>query len=129
MDRFEDRMRMAVYCKGGIGKSTITSNLSYSLSKKGYKVVQIGCDPKCDSTRPLLNGRYQRTVTEYIRELPPSKRRLEDIVSAGSNGVLCIEAGGPRPGTGCAGKGIISMFSTLEKMGAGRLESDGHRQL
>ena len=119
-----DHMRIAVYGKGGIGKSTITSNLSYSLSKKGYKVVQIGCDPKCDSTRPLLKGRYQRTVTEYIRDVPPSKRVLGDIVNEGSNGILCIEAGGPKPGSGCAGKGIISMFSTLEKMGAGNLGSD-----
>ena len=110
-------MRIAVYGKGGIGKSTITSNLSYSLSRMGHKVIQIGCDPKCDSTRPLLKGRYQTTVTEYMRDVPPSKRRMEDIVSEGSNGILCIEAGGPSPGTGCAGKGIISMFSTLEKMG------------
>ena len=110
-------MRIAVYGKGGIGKSTITSNLSYSLSRMDHKVIQIGCDPKCDSTRPLLKGRYQTTVTEYMRDVPPSKRRMEDIVSEGSNGILCIEAGGPSPGTGCAGKGIISMFSTLEKMG------------
>ncbi len=110
-------MRIAVYGKGGIGKSTITSNISYSLSKMGLKVIQIGCDPKCDSTKPLLRGRYQTTVTEYMRDVPPLKRRMEDIVSKGSNGILCIEAGGPSPGTGCAGKGIISMFSTLEKMG------------
>ena len=117
-------MRIAVYGKGGIGKSTITSNLSYALSKKGYKVVQIGCDPKCDSTRPLLKGRYQTTVTEYMRDTPPSKRRMEDIVSEGSNGILCIEAGGPSPGTGCAGKGIISMFATLEKMGLDDMKYD-----
>ncbi|MBQ3685304.1 MAG: AAA family ATPase [Candidatus Methanomethylophilaceae archaeon] len=117
-------MKIAIYGKGGIGKSTIASNLSYSLSKKGYRVVQIGCDPKSDSTRPLLKGRHQRTVTEYIRTVPPSKRALGDIVIEGSNGVMCIEAGGPKPGTGCAGKGIISMFSTLERMGAGGLGSD-----
>ena len=117
-------MRIAVYGKGGIGKSTITSNLSYTLSGMGYEVVQIGCDPKCDSTKPLLKGKCQSTVTEYIRETAPSKRRLQDIVIEGSNGVLCIEAGGPRPGTGCAGKGIISMFSTLDKMGAHDIGSD-----
>lgn len=117
-------MRVAVYGKGGIGKSTIASNISFSLSERGRKVIQIGCDPKCDSTKPLLKGRYQRTVTEYIRDVPPSKRRIEDIVSEGSNGILCIEAGGPSPGTGCAGKGIISMFSTLEKMGVDAMSAD-----
>jgi len=117
-------MRIAVYGKGGIGKSTIVSNISYSLSAMGNRVIQIGCDPKCDSTKPLLKGRYQRTVTQYIRDVPPSKRRMEDIVSEGSNGTLCIEAGGPSPGTGCAGKGIISMFSTLEKMGMDGMSAD-----
>lgn len=117
-------MRVAVYGKGGIGKSTVTSNISYSLSEAGSKVIQIGCDPKCDSTKPLLKGRYQRTVTQYIRDVPPSKRRIEDIMSEGSNGILCIEAGGPSPGTGCAGKGIISMFSTLEKMGVDSMSAD-----
>ena len=117
-------MRVAVYGKGGIGKSTIASNISFSLAEKGNRVIQIGCDPKCDSTKPLLKGRYQRTVTQYIRDVPPSKRRIEDIVSEGSNGVLCIEAGGPSPGTGCAGKGIISMFSTLEKMGVDAMSAD-----
>ena len=117
-------MRIAVYGKGGIGKSTVTSNLSYCLSKKGHRVMQIGCDPKCDSTRPLLKGRFQTTVTRYIRDTPPSKRRLEDIVAEGTDGILCVEAGGPRPGTGCAGKGIISMFSTLERMGVDSLGTD-----
>ncbi len=117
-------MRVAVYGKGGIGKSTIASNISYSLSVTGHKVIQIGCDPKCDSTKPLLKGRNQRTVTQYIRDVPPSKRGIGDIVSEGSNGILCIEAGGPIPGTGCAGKGIVSMFSTLEKMGMADMSAD-----
>ncbi len=116
--------RIAVYGKGGIGKSTVTSNLSFSLSRKGLKVLQVGCDPKCDSTRPLLHGRMQTTVTEYMRAVPPSRRRLDDIVRKGSGGILCVEAGGPSPGVGCAGKGIVGMFSTLERMDWNSLNTD-----
>ena len=117
-------MRIAIYGKGGIGKSTVASNLSYTISKKGHRVLQIGCDPKSDSTRALLKGKVQTTVTEYMRNVPPSQRRLDDIVNIGSNGVMCIEAGGPKPGVGCAGKGIVGMFQTLEKMDCSSLEAD-----
>ncbi len=117
-------MRIAIYGKGGIGKSTVTSNLSYSLTRVRKRVLQIGCDPKADSTRPLLNGKVQMTVTEYMRKVPPSKRSLEDIVNIGSGGVMCIEAGGPRPGVGCAGKGIVGMFQTLEKIDVSSLNPD-----
>ena len=117
-------MRIAVYGKGGIGKSTIASNLSYAISKKGHRVLQIGCDPKSDSTRALLKGKVQTTVTEYMRQVPPSKRKLEDIVNIGSEGVMCIEAGGPKPGVGCAGKGIVGMFQTLERMDYSSLGAD-----
>ena len=117
-------MRVAIYGKGGIGKSTMASNISYSMSAKGHKVLQIGCDPKADSTRSLLKGKVQTTVTEYMRDTPPSKRKLDDIVNIGSNGVLCIEAGGPKPGVGCAGKGIVGMFQTLERMDYSSLGTD-----
>ncbi len=116
-------MRIAIYGKGGIGKSTISSNLSFSLSSLGKKVLQIGCDPKADSTRSLLKGKAQRTVTEYMMDVPPSRRDLKDVVNIGAGGVMCIEAGGPRPGVGCAGKGIVGMFQTLSKMD---VESLGH---
>ena len=110
-------IQLAVYGKGGIGKSTISSNLSYALSLKGVKVLQVGCDPKHDSTRNLMDGKSQQTVLEYIRDTPPAERRASDIIIRGVNGIGCVEAGGPEPGIGCAGRGILSTFDTLEKMG------------
>jgi nitrogenase iron protein NifH len=117
-------IQIAIYGKGGIGKSTVSSNISYSLSKKGKKVIQIGCDPKHDSTRALLAGKEQSTVLNYIRITPPYDRRLEDIVLDGVNGIKCVEAGGPEPGIGCAGRGILSTFDTLKKLGLDDLEFD-----
>lgn len=108
-------VRIAVYGKGGIGKSTVSSNLSYSLSMMGRRVLQIGCDPKHDSTRLLTD--QCTTVLNYIQDTPPQQWSLDDIVSLGSGDVGCIEAGGPQPGIGCAGKGILTMFQTLEKLG------------
>ena len=110
----------AVYGKGGIGKSTVSSNLAYVLGSRGEKVTLIGCDPKHDSTRSLLSGKALRTVVGYLAETAPQDRRLEDVSAVGDEGVLCIEAGGPDPGIGCAGKGIIMMFQALEAMGADR---------
>ncbi len=117
-------IRVAVYGKGGIGKSTISGNLSYSLADSGLKVVHIGCDPKHDSTRLLIGGTVQNTVLDYMREVPPSKRSISDIVTIGSKGVVCLEAGGPMPGVGCAGKGITAMFNTLENLGFQNVERD-----
>ncbi|MBR2255061.1 MAG: AAA family ATPase [Candidatus Methanomethylophilaceae archaeon] len=117
-------MKVAIYGKGGIGKSTVASNLSYSFAGMGRRVLQIGCDPKADSTRSLLGGSVPNTVTRYMRDVPPSKRSLGDIVCTGSNGVMCVEVGGPRPGVGCAGKGIIGMFQTLEQLDYRSLRPD-----
>ncbi|TQS78928.1 MAG: hypothetical protein A3Q59_01045 [Methanomethylophilus alvi] len=111
---------VAVYGKGGIGKSTVSSNLAYVLGKRGEKVTLIGCDPKHDSSRSLLSGKGLRTVVGYLAETAPQDRRLEDVSAVGDAGVTCIEAGGPDPGVGCAGKGIIMMFQALEMMGADR---------
>ena len=111
-------IKIAVYGKGGIGKSTTTSNLSAALSKMGYKVMQIGCDPKSDSTKNLMHGQKIPTVLDQIKENGSDAIELEDIVFRGFNDVLCVEAGGPTPGIGCAGRGIITAFEKLEELGA-----------
>ena len=85
--------RIAIYGKGGIGKSTTVSNLSAALSMKGYKVMQIGCDPKADSTKNLVGGKFIPTVLDVIRE-KGDDIELSDIVFEGFNGVLCVESGG-----------------------------------
>ena len=109
--------RIAIYGKGGIGKSTTSANLSAALSEQGYRVMQIGCDPKADSTKNLLGGQIQTTVLDQKLE-KGRDLRLEDIVFESETGVLCVEAGGPAPGVGCAGRGIISAFQTLESLKA-----------
>jgi nitrogenase iron protein NifH len=109
--------RIAIYGKGGIGKSTTASNLSASLSLTGYRVMQIGCDPKSDSTLLLMGGKHIPTVLELIRR-NNEDIHLDDIVHFGFNGVLCVEAGGPTPGIGCAGRGIITAFEKLEELKA-----------
>lgn len=109
--------KIAIYGKGGIGKSTTTSNLSAALSQLGLKVMQIGCDPKADSTKNLMGGKRIPTVLEQLKE-KGDDLSLEDIVFSGYNGVLCVESGGPTPGIGCAGRGIISAFEKLEELEA-----------
>lgn len=115
---------MALYGKGGIGKSTMAANISVALAKKGLKVMQVGCDPKHDSTRLLLEGKAQPTVLDYVRNTPIGKRKLEDLIMTGTEGVLCTESGGPEPGIGCAGRGILTTFDTLKKLGADELDVD-----
>lgn len=109
--------KIAIYGKGGIGKSTTTSNLSAALALKGYKVMQIGCDPKADSTKNLMRGKRIPTVLEAMKE-KRDELKLEDIVFEGFAGVYCVEAGGPTPGVGCAGRGIISALEKLEELKA-----------
>ncbi len=107
--------QIAFYGKGGIGKSTIVSNLSASLALQGYKVLQIGCDPKADSTIGLRNGKDLPTVMEVMRS-NLQDMNLEDVVCEGYGGVICVEAGGPLPGVGCAGRGIMTALEKLEKL-------------
>ena len=110
-------LKIAVYGKGGIGKSTISSNLSVALSERGYKVMQIGCDPKADSTIQLHQGHTVTSILDIIRARG-DKAGLDELVTEGSGGVLCAEAGGPTPGMGCAGRGIITAFEALEERNA-----------
>ena len=109
-------LKIAIYGKGGIGKSTVTSNLAAAFAAMGKRVIQIGCDPKADSTINLLGGEPLRPVMNYMREEDEEPERLEDISKEGCGGVLCIETGGPTPGLGCAGRGIIATFQLLEDL-------------
>ncbi len=109
--------KIAIYGKGGIGKSTTASNLSAALARRGKRVMQVGCDPKADSTKTLMGGRRIPTVLEQMRKKGEALA-LPDIVFEGFGGVLCVESGGPTPGVGCAGRGIISAFEKLEELRA-----------
>jgi nitrogenase iron protein NifH len=109
--------QIAIYGKGGIGKSTTTQNLTAALAESGKTIMVVGCDPKADSTRLLLGGLHQKTVLDTIRD-NSQEVRLEQLVKAGWNGIRCVESGGPEPGVGCAGRGIITSIDMLESLGA-----------
>ena len=105
--------QLAIYGKGGIGKSTTTSNLSAALADMGYKVMQFGCDPKADSTNTLRDGSYIPSVLELLRD--KSSVDAHDAIFRGYNGIYCVEAGGPAPGVGCAGRGITTAVQLLKQ--------------
>ncbi|MDR2343759.1 MAG: AAA family ATPase [Spirochaetaceae bacterium] len=109
--------KIAIYGKGGIGKSTIAANVSAALAKRGKRVLQVGCDPKHDSTRLLLGGERPGTVLDYLKVTSPDRCRLSGIVRPGVFGIDCIEAGGPEPGVGCAGRGILTTFELIDRLG------------
>lgn len=109
--------QIAIYGKGGIGKSTTTQNLTAGLAERGKNVLVVGCDPKADSTRLLLGGLNQRTVLDTLRE-EGEDIDLENILKTGYKGIRCVESGGPEPGVGCAGRGIITSINYLERLGA-----------
>ena len=108
--------KIAIYGKGGIGKSTLTSHLAAAFARLGKRVIQIGCDPKADSTSNLLGGQPLTSVMGYLREHDEPPQDLAAISRTGFGGVLCIETGGPTPGLGCAGRGIIATFDLLEDL-------------
>jgi nitrogenase iron protein NifH len=105
--------QIAIYGKGGIGKSTTTSNISAALAKQGFKVMQFGCDPKSDSTNTLRGGKYIPTVLDTLRE--KTSVNANDVIHEGFGGVYCVEAGGPAPGVGCAGRGIITAVQLFKQ--------------
>jgi nitrogenase iron protein NifH len=109
--------KVAIYGKGGIGKSTTTQNTVAGLVEAGKKIMIVGCDPKSDSTRLMLNGLAQKTVLDTLRE-EGEDVELGDVRKEGYGGVLCTESGGPEPGVGCAGRGIITSINLLEQLGA-----------
>lgn len=109
--------QIAIYGKGGIGKSTTTQNLTAGLAESGKKVMVVGCDPKADSTRLLLGTLAQRTVLDTLRETGDDVE-LGSIMRTGFGGIKCVESGGPEPGVGCAGRGIITSIGLLEQLGA-----------
>ena len=109
-------LKIAIYGKGGIGKSTVTSNLAAAFAAMGKRVIQIGCDPKADSTINLLGGEPVEPVMNFMRRTDRDPETLEEISRQGFGGVLCIETGGPTPGLGCAGRGIIATFQLLEDL-------------
>ena len=107
--------KLAIYGKGGIGKSTMTSNLAAAFSFLGKKVIQIGCDPKADSTMNLLGGEQIEPVMDMLRD-ERDPESIDEIAKTGYGGVVCIETGGPTPGLGCAGRGIIATFQILKDL-------------
>lgn len=109
-------IQLAVYGKGGIGKSTTVSNISAALADRGLRVLQIGCDPKADSTSALLGGRKINTILDLMRERKDDFE-LEDMLAIGYKGVICVECGGPTPGVGCAGRGITAALEKLRDRG------------
>mgnify|MGYP000968923603 CR=1 FL=1 len=109
----------AIYGKGGIGKSTTTQNLVAALAEAGKKVMIVGCDPKADSTRLILHSKAQTTVMHLAAEAGSVEDlELEDVLAVGYGGVKCVESGGPEPGVGCAGRGVITAINFLEEEGA-----------
>ena len=109
--------QIAIYGKGGMGKSTTTQNLTAGLTEFGKNVLVVGCDPKADSTRLLLGGLAQKTVLDTLRQ-EGEDIDLDAVVKTGFGNTKCVESGGPEPGVGCAGRGIITSIGLLERLGA-----------
>lgn len=115
--------QVAIYGKGGIGKSTTTQNLNAGLGEMGKNIMIVGCDPKADSTRLILGGLAQQTVLDTLRE-EGDDIELDLVMKTGFSGIKCVESGGPEPGVGCAGRGIITSINLLERLGAYETDLD-----
>ena len=109
--------KIAIYGKGGIGKSTVTSSLSAAIAAQGFRVMQIGCDPKADSTLNLTGGKETVSVIRYLEE-NGSCDDLNEIANIGYKNIVCFEAGGPTPGVGCAGRGIVTYLRAVGRTGS-----------
>ena len=110
--------QIAIYGKGGIGKSTTTQNLAAALAEKGKKILLVGCDPKADSTRLIRHEMSRATVLETLRQVDEEDLSLSDLIDIGYRGIRVVESGGPEPGVGCAGRGIVTAINQLERLGA-----------
>ena len=117
--------QIAIYGKGGIGKSTTTQNTVVALAEMGRKVTIVGCDPKADSTRLILHSKAQTPVMDLARERGTVEDlELDEVLVEGYLGVRCAESGGPEPGVGCAGRGVITAINFLEENGAYSTDTD-----
>jgi nitrogenase iron protein NifH len=111
--------QIAFYGKGGIGKSTTSQNTLAALTELGQRILIVGCDPKADSTRLILHAKAQETVLSLAAEAGSVEDlELEDVLKFGFGGIKCVESGGPEPGVGCAGRGVITSINFLEENGA-----------
>ena len=109
--------KLAFYGKGGIGKSTVSTNVSAALARSGRRVLHVGCDPKHDSTLPFLEGAPLVTVLDTLFRVPAGSLTREHLIMPGRLGIDCIESGGPEPGVGCGGRGVSRMFELLDELG------------
>ncbi len=110
--------QIAIYGKGGIGKSTTSQNIAAALTERNKKLMIVGCDPKADSTRLILHGHVKQTVLDTMREKDEDEVELDDFLYTGFHGIKAVESGGPEPGVGCAGRGIVTAINLLENLGA-----------
>jgi len=111
--------KIAIYGKGGIGKSTTQQNTAGAMVHFYDKKIFIhGCDPKADSTRLILGGMNQQTLMDVLRDEGEEKITVDRVVKTGYGGIRCVESGGPEPGVGCAGRGVITAIDLMEKNGA-----------